>query len=121
MLPLPLDVLRLIYSYDPTYRHVFNLCLLQLEVLFREHRFARRVLRRVRVERVLWAWAGDVPVVLSWTGARESLGSRHSDMPGCGCNKCSHGARAKPKPRPKPPRVGPRPKAGAKKKGGRRK
>jgi hypothetical protein len=39
----------------------------------------------------------------------------------CGCKKCSHGARAKPKPRPKPPRVGPRPKAGAKKKGGRRK
>jgi hypothetical protein len=38
-------------------------CLLQLEVLFLEHRFARRVLRRVRVERVLWAWAGDVPVV----------------------------------------------------------
>ena len=45
MLPLPIDVLRLICSYDPTYRHVFNLCLLQLEVLFREHRFARRVLR----------------------------------------------------------------------------
>ena len=118
MLPLPLDVLRLIYSYDPTYRHVFNLCLLQLEVLFREHRFARRVLRRVRVERVLWAWAGDVPVVLSWTGPDKSVGTGHSDM--CGCKKCSHGARAKPKPRPKPPRVGPRPKARAKKKGGRR-
>jgi hypothetical protein len=40
------------------------------------------VLKRVRVERVLWAWAGDVPVVLSWTGARESLGSGHSVMPG---------------------------------------
>jgi hypothetical protein len=26
------------------------------------------VLKRVRVERVLWAWAGGVPVVLSWTG-----------------------------------------------------
>jgi hypothetical protein len=97
---------------------VFNLCLLQLEVLFREHRFARRVLRRVRVERVLWTWAGDVPVVLSWTGPDKSVGTGHSDM--CGCKKCSHGARAKPKPRPKPPRVGPRPKAGAKKKGGRR-
>ena len=115
MLPLPLDVLRLIYSYDPTYRHVFNLCLLQLEVLFREHRFARRVLKRVRAERVLWAWAGDVPVVLSWTGARESLGSGHSDMPGCGCNKCAHGARAKPKPRPKT-RPKPKPKAAGKKK-----
>jgi hypothetical protein len=51
-------------------------------MLFREHRFPRRVLKRVRVNRVLWAWAGDVPVVLSWTRARESLGSRHSDMPG---------------------------------------
>jgi hypothetical protein len=84
----------------PTYRHVFNLCLLQLEVLFREHRFARRVLKRVRVERVLWAWAGDVPVVLSWTGADKSVGSGHSDMPGCGCNKCAHG---RPKPRPARP------------------
>jgi hypothetical protein len=85
MLPLPLDVLRLVYAFDPTYRHVYNLCLLELEVLFGEHRFPRRVLRRMRVERVLWAWAGDVPLVLSWTRARESLGSRHSDMPGCGC------------------------------------
>jgi hypothetical protein len=30
MLFLPLDVLRLIYAFDPTYRHLFNLCLLQL-------------------------------------------------------------------------------------------
>jgi hypothetical protein len=29
LLPLPLDVLRLIYSHDPKYQHVFNLCLLQ--------------------------------------------------------------------------------------------
>jgi hypothetical protein len=112
MLSFPRDVLRLIYSHDPTYRHVFNLCLLQLEVLFREHRFARRlrVLGRVRVERVLWTWAGDVPVVLSWTGPDKSVGTGHSDM--CGCKKCSKGARAEPKP----PRVGPRPKAGARRK-----
>jgi hypothetical protein len=71
------------------------------------------------VERVLWAWAGDVPVVLSWTGPDKSVGTGHSDM--CGCKKCSHGARAKPKPsRPKPPRAGPRPKAGAKKGGKKR-
>jgi hypothetical protein len=60
MLPLPLDVLRLIYELDPTYRHLFNLCLLHLE-----HRFSRRVMKRVRGDRVIWAWAGDVPVVLS--------------------------------------------------------
>jgi hypothetical protein len=95
MLPLPLDVLRLVYAFDPTYRHVYkHLCLLlELEVLlllFGEHRFPRRVLRRMRVERVLWVCAGNVPVVLSWTRARESLRSRHSDMPGCGCTKCSH-------------------------------
>ena len=119
MLPLPLDVLRLIYAFDPTYRHLFNLCLLQLELLFREHRFPRRVLKRVRVDRVLWAWAGDVPVVLSWTRARESLGSRHSDMPGCGCTKCSH---SRPKPRPARPKTKPKPKpkaAGKKKRYGR--
>jgi hypothetical protein len=52
-------------------------------------------------------------------GEDKSVGTGHSDM--CGCRKCSHGARAKPKPRPKPPRAGPRPKAGAKKKGGMRK
>jgi hypothetical protein len=41
----------------------------------------------------------------------------------CGCNKCSHAARAKPKPRPKPPRIGPSPKVGGRRKGkgGRRK
>jgi hypothetical protein len=99
MLPLPFDVLRLIYALDPTYRHVFNLCLLQLELLFREHRFLRRVLKRVRVGRVLWAWASDVPVVLSWTGPGKSVGTGHSDMPGCGCSKCAHG---RPKPRPAP-------------------
>jgi hypothetical protein len=53
MLPLPLDVLRLVYAFDPMY----SLCLLELEVLFGEHRFPRRVLRRMRVERVLWACA----------------------------------------------------------------
>jgi hypothetical protein len=90
MLPLPLDMLRLVYAFDPTYRHAYNLCLLELEVLFGEHRFPRRVPRRMRVKRVLWAWAGDVPVVLSWARARESLRIRHSDMPGCGCAKCAH-------------------------------
>jgi hypothetical protein len=39
----------------------------------------------------------------------------------CAGERSAVTARAKPKPRPKPPRVGPRPKAGAKKKGGRRK
>jgi hypothetical protein len=100
MLPLPLDVLRLIYAFDSTYRHLFNLCLLQLEMrLFREHRLLPRrgVLKRVRVDRVVWAWAGDVPVVLSWTGPGKSVGTGHSDMPGCGCTKCAHG---QPKPRP---------------------
>ena len=119
MLPLPLDVLRLIYAFDPTYRHLFNLCLLQLEMLFREHRFPRRVLKRVRVDRVLWAWAGDVPVVLSWTGPGKSVGTGHSDMPGCGCTKCAHG---RPKPRPARPKTKPKPKpksAGKKKRYGR--
>jgi hypothetical protein len=37
MLPLPLDVLRLVCAFDTTYRHVYNLCLLELEVLFGEH------------------------------------------------------------------------------------
>jgi hypothetical protein len=67
--------------------------LLQLELLFREHRFPRRVLKRVCVDRVLWAWAGDVPVVLSWTGPGKSMGTGHSDMPGCGCTKCQVRAR----------------------------
>jgi hypothetical protein len=99
---------------------VYNLgCLLELEVLFGEHRFPRRVPRRMRVERVLWAWAGDVPVVLSWTRARESLRSRHSNMPGCGCTKCLH---SRPKPRPARPKARPKPKpkaAGNKRRYGR--
>jgi hypothetical protein len=96
MLPLPLDVLRLIYAFDSTYRHLFNLCLLQLEMrLFREHRFPRRgVLKRVRVDRVVWAWAGDVPVVLSWTGPGKSVGTGHSNMPGCRVRM--HQVRARP-------------------------
>jgi hypothetical protein len=98
---------------------LFNLCLLQLEMLFREHRFPRRVLNRVRVDRVLWAWAGEVPVVLSWTGPGKSVDTGHSDMPGCGCTKCSH---SRPKPRPARPKTKPKPKpkaAGKKKRYGR--
>jgi hypothetical protein len=123
ILSLPLDVLRLVYALDPTYRHVYNLCLLELEVLFGEHRFPRRVLSKAEgcvwsVERVLWAMAGDVPVVLSWTRARESLRSRHSDMPVCGCTKCSH-SRPTPRPQRGPRRdlsPKPKPKASGKKK-----
>jgi hypothetical protein len=117
MLPLPLDVLRIICAFDPTYRHVFiTYACSNSSCCSAEHRFPRRVLKRVRVDRVLWAWAGDVPVVLSWTSPGKSVGTGHSDMPGCGCNKCAHG---RPKPRPARPKPKPKPKGGEKRRYGR--
>ena len=33
MLPLPDELLRCVYAFDPTYQRVLNLCLLQLQLL----------------------------------------------------------------------------------------
>jgi hypothetical protein len=71
----------------------------------------------VWVERVLWAWAGDVPVLMSWAGPDKICG--HWAFWWCyvrvqAARSVVMARGLSPSPLPKPPRAGPRPKGGTK-------
>lgn len=66
MFDLPPEVQRLIYAYDATYRRIFNLCLLQMMLLFHEtHGSVCKVLRSIYIQKLKWDMVNDVPVILS--------------------------------------------------------
>ena len=64
--PLPLHLVRMIYQYDATYRHAFNVCLLELMLLFHRYERVRRVFRRLRRDRLVFQLysAGGVNVIM---------------------------------------------------------
>jgi len=56
----------MIYQYDATYRHAFNVCLLELMLLFHRYERVRRVFRRLRRDRLVFQLysAGGVNVIM---------------------------------------------------------
>lgn len=64
--PLPVHLVRMIYQYDTTYRHAFNVCLLELMLLFHRYEQVRRVFRRLRRDRLVFQLysAGGVNVIM---------------------------------------------------------
>lgn len=53
---LPQNVLSLIYQYDYTYKRVFNLCLLELELYFQHHRVLRNVILSFKHDKLLFKY-----------------------------------------------------------------
>lgn len=106
---LPAELWRLVYEFDATYRRAYNLCLLQLVLVFDECAgCVGCVLHRCWCERLTWAMVAEAPVVLSWNVRRDSDGHRPSlySMHGCGCKQCKpskmpHYHKSKPRAKPK--------------------
>ena len=65
-LPLPLNLVRLIYEFDATYRHAFNVCLLEMMLLFHRYECVWRVFRRLRHDRIVFELycSGGVNVIM---------------------------------------------------------
>lgn len=53
---LPQNILSLIYQYDYTYRRVFNLCLLELELYFQHHKVLRNVILSFKQDKLLFKY-----------------------------------------------------------------
>lgn len=66
-LPLPSHLLSLVYAYDPTYHHVFNICLLELQLLWEHHDTLNNLMERFRRDILLFEVysEGAINVLLS--------------------------------------------------------
>ena len=53
---LPQNVLTKIYEYDFTYRRVFNLCLLELELNFHHKKCLKDVIMRYTREKIIYSY-----------------------------------------------------------------
>jgi hypothetical protein len=51
---LPQNVLTKIYEYDFTYRHIFNLCLLELELNFHHKKCLSEVILKFTREKMIY-------------------------------------------------------------------
>ena len=53
MFDLPDNIKGLIYEYDPTYRHIFNLVLLEFALTFEQLTNYRKVIRSMREDKII--------------------------------------------------------------------
>jgi len=53
MFDLPHHIKGLIYEYDPTYRHIFNLVLLEFALTFEQLTNYRKVIRSMREDKII--------------------------------------------------------------------